>query len=161
MAHHHLCSHHIAGLEPDIDPDSDNESNAPNLETMESAWPPKTSESNKITAARINELSHTRMMTQKQQRRLKGNKDVCGALKRLADVRKNINDDPTLENIDKATLQMRESRGIIQPFYNSNKRKHEKRHTNIMTKVAYAKLTAIERGKILKYTRDDNRRCLL
>ncbi|KAF9355572.1 hypothetical protein BGX26_006383 [Mortierella sp. AD094] len=148
----------LQGLEPDLDPDPDpgNESNAPKLETMESARPLKTSESNKITAARINELSHTRMMTLKQQRRVQGNKEVCGALKRLADVRKNINDDPTLENIDKATVEMRESRGIIQPFHNSNKRKHEKRHTNIMTKVAYSKLAAIERGKILKYTRDDN-----
>ncbi|KAF9093787.1 hypothetical protein BGX27_001569, partial [Mortierella sp. AM989] len=105
----------------------------------------KLPDSYKVTAPQINEISHSRKIGKKRERRLRldSNKDIRDALK---DISSNpLASATSLGDIDKAHEKRRDVHEVLREFEHTASRRKDLHDLNLRTSRTYAKLGAVER----------------
>jgi hypothetical protein len=112
--------------------------------------------SHSITAKKLDDISHTRKIAKKRERRLKAeeNVGVRDALKALSERDNVMEKAVTMHEIDQAQMTRRDSRKVLRSFEHSKRRQKELRTQRIRNDRALAKVCAEER----KFIQDHGRK---
>ncbi|KAF9279282.1 hypothetical protein BGZ68_008028 [Mortierella alpina] len=109
--------------------------------------------SHKITAKKINDLSHSRKISKKREARLKKNKAAQEALRELSEKKNVIQRALSAHEVDLAHDTRRKHRQVLRAFEHSHSRRKDLHHQRLRTNRTWDKVAAVER----RYVRDRGR----
>ncbi|KAK3815084.1 MAG: hypothetical protein J3Q66DRAFT_343783 [Benniella sp.] len=114
------------------------------------AMKPKT-----ITADLLNDVSHTKAMLVRRQRRLEDNVGVKQAMQDVSEASKTVNLSMTMKTIDAAQAVRRNARSTLREFEWSGTQRKAKHHQQLQTTRAISKICAEERRFVQKSYNQD------
>ncbi|KAF9342858.1 hypothetical protein BGX34_007532, partial [Mortierella sp. NVP85] len=109
-----------------------------------------------ITADLLNDVSHTKSMLVRRQRRLENNEGVKQALQDVSEASKTVNLSMTMKTIDAAQAVRRDARSTLREFEWSRTQRKAKHHQQLQTTRAISKICAEERRFVQRcYNQDE------